>query len=81
MSTPESIKNQLRALIAQANATTGKSDADVSTAQLSLISGYGQGGSGGSGGEIGPNAKIYYVGRANISLSRDSFGFSSNAST
>lgn len=47
MSTPESIKNQLRALIAQANATTGKPDANLTAAQSSLISGYGQGDGGG----------------------------------
>lgn len=48
MSTIQSVKNQIQTLIDNANATTGKGDADLTTAQASLIDGYGKGGGGGS---------------------------------
>lgn len=47
MATADSVKTQIQSLITQANETTGKSDADLTTAVLSLVSGFGQS-SGGS---------------------------------
>ena len=44
MSTVQSIIDQLRFLIGQANDTTGKLDGDTTTAIASLIAGYGAGG-------------------------------------
>lgn len=44
MSTAESVKAQLTALIGQANEATGKADADMTAAVTSLIEGFGQGG-------------------------------------
>lgn len=49
MATAESVKAKMRALIDVANATTGKSDTDLSSAVDSLIAGFG--GSGGGTGE------------------------------
>lgn len=49
MSTIQSVKNQIQTLIDNANATTGKGDTNLTTAQNSLIEGYGQGGSGSGG--------------------------------
>jgi hypothetical protein len=43
MSTPETIKTQLRNLISNANAITRKQDSDITQAVNSLISGYGTG--------------------------------------
>lgn len=45
MSTMESVKAQIRTLIDNANETTGNSDATLTDAMNSLMSGYGQGGS------------------------------------
>lgn len=45
MSTPDTVKAQIQSLIGSANAATGKTDADLTTAVNSLIAGYGQGGS------------------------------------
>lgn len=47
MATAESVKAQLTALLAQANDTTGKTDANLTAAIASLISGFGQGSSSG----------------------------------
>lgn len=47
MSTAESVKAQLNALLNQANDTTGKADANLTAAIASLAEGFGQGGSGG----------------------------------
>lgn len=47
MSTSETVKVQLSALLNQANNTTGKTDADLTAAIASLAAGFGQGGSGG----------------------------------
>ena len=47
MSTAESVKTQLHALLNQANDTTGKADANLTAAIASLAEGFGQGGSGG----------------------------------
>lgn len=47
MSTAETVKAQLNALLNQANGTTGKTDADLTAAIASLAAGFGQGGSGG----------------------------------
>ena len=43
------IKPIIESMIAKANETTGKSDADLTVAMQSLIDGYGQGGSSGGG--------------------------------
>lgn len=43
------IKPIIESMIAKANETTGKSDADLTTAMRSLIGGYGQGGESGGG--------------------------------
>lgn len=53
MSTANSVKTQLKRLLSQANAITGKSDTNLTASQLSLIDGYGSGGSGGDGSSIG----------------------------
>lgn len=45
MSSIQSVKNQIQTLIDNANATTGNSDTTLTTAQASLIEGYGQGSS------------------------------------
>ncbi len=60
MSTAESVKTQLSALIGQANEATGKTDADMTAAVNSLIEGFGQGGiseliDGSIAGEIADN--------------------------
>lgn len=47
MSTVQSIVDQLKKLIGQANRTTGKNDPDATLAIESLVSGYGNGESGG----------------------------------
>ena len=47
MSTAETVKAQLNALLNQANNTTGKTDTDLTAAIASLAAGFGQGGSGG----------------------------------
>lgn len=47
MSTAETVKAQLNALLNQANDTTGKTDANLTAAIASLVAGFGQGGSGG----------------------------------
>lgn len=47
MSTAETVKAQLNALLNQANDTTGKTDANLTAAIASLAAGFGQGGSGG----------------------------------
>lgn len=47
MSTSETVKAQLSALLNQANNTTGKADANLTAAIASLVAGFGQGGSGG----------------------------------
>lgn len=44
MATAESVKTKLQGLLAQANAATGKADADLTVAVSSLIAGYGSGG-------------------------------------
>lgn len=53
MSTAESVKAQLTALIAQANEATGKTYADLTAAFASLIEGFGQGGEFATGEIIG----------------------------
>lgn len=45
MSTAETVKAQLNALLNQANNTTGKTDANLTAAIASLAAGFGQGGS------------------------------------
>ena len=50
MSTAETVKAQLNALLNQANDTTGKTDANLTAAIASLVAGFGQGGSGGGTG-------------------------------
>ena len=45
MSTVETVKAQLNALLNQANDTTGKTDANLTAAIASLVAGFGQGGS------------------------------------
>lgn len=47
MSTAETVKAQLNALLNQANITTGKTDTNLTAAITSLAAGFGQGGSGG----------------------------------
>lgn len=47
MSTAETVKAQLNALLNQANDTTGKTDTNLTAAITSLAAGFGQGGSGG----------------------------------
>lgn len=47
MSTAETVKAQLNALLNQANNTTGKTDTNLAAAIASLVAGFGQGGSGG----------------------------------
>lgn len=47
MSTAETVKAQLNALLNQANNTTGKTDTNLTAAIASLVAGFGQGGSGG----------------------------------
>lgn len=47
MSTAETVKAQLNALLNQANNTTGKTDTNLTAAIASLAAGFGQGGSGG----------------------------------
>lgn len=47
MSTAETVKAQLNALLNQANNTTGKTDTNLTAAISSLAAGFGQGGSGG----------------------------------
>lgn len=47
MSTAETVKAQLTALLNQANNTTGKTDTNLTAAIASLAAGFGQGGSGG----------------------------------
>ena len=49
MSTAETVKAQLNALLNQANNTTGKTDANLTAAIASLAAGFGQGGSGSGG--------------------------------
>lgn len=44
MATAESVKAKIQGLITTANATTGSSDTDLTTAVNALVSGYGQGG-------------------------------------
>ena len=44
MATAESVKNKIQGLIDSANATTGNSDADMTTAVASLIAGFGSSG-------------------------------------
>lgn len=51
MVTAESVKAKLQGLISLANATTGKTDTDLTAAVNALIAGFGQGGS--SGGTSG----------------------------
>lgn len=46
MATAESVKGKIQGLIDSANAATGNTDADLSTAVGSLIAGFGQGGGG-----------------------------------
>lgn len=50
MSTAETVKAQLNALLNQANNTTGKTDTNLTAAIASLAAGFGQGGSGGGSG-------------------------------
>ena len=50
MSTAETVKAQLNALLNQANNTTGKTDTNLTAAIASLAAGFGHGGSGGTGG-------------------------------
>ena len=47
MSTAETVKAQLNALLNQANNTTGKTDTNLTAAIASLVAGFGQGSSGG----------------------------------
>lgn len=61
MSTIQSVKNQIQTLIDNANATTGKGDTNLTTAQNSLIEGYGQGG--GGGGFSGHSNVLMYGGK------------------
>lgn len=46
MATVQSVKAKLQGLIDKSNATTGKNDADLTTAVNTLVEGYGKGGSG-----------------------------------
>lgn len=48
MSDFTTVKTQIQKLIDEANAKTGKADADLTGAVGSLVEGYGSGGSGGS---------------------------------
>ena len=50
MATADSVKAKLQGLIAQSNAATGNTDADLTSAITALISGFGQGGGSGGGG-------------------------------
>ena len=50
MATADSVKAKIQGLIASANAKTGNTDADLTTAVNALITGFGQGGGGSSGG-------------------------------
>lgn len=52
MATAESVKAKLLGLLNQANAATGKTDADLTAAVASLVAGFGQGGGGSSGGAV-----------------------------
>lgn len=47
MATADSVKAKIQGLIDQSNATTGNTDADLTTAVGALIAGFGQGGGGG----------------------------------
>jgi hypothetical protein len=47
MATADSVKAKLQGLIDKSNATTGNTDADLTTAVDALVAGYGQGGGGG----------------------------------
>lgn len=49
MATADSVKSKIQGLIDQSNATTGNTDADLTTAVNSLIAGFGAGGGGGIG--------------------------------
>lgn len=49
MATADSVKAKIQGLIDQSNATTGNTDADLTTAVISLIAGFGAGGGGGIG--------------------------------
>lgn len=50
--TEESVRTKIQSLIDKANTTTGKDDDDLTDAMLSLVAGYGQGGSGGGTGNL-----------------------------
>ena len=62
MSTPDSIKAQIQNLISTANATTGKSDTNLTTAITSLISGYG------GSGDVTYNGLRYNEGTSYIEM-------------
>ena len=47
MATAKSVKSKIQGLIATANATTGNSDTDLTTAVSALVAGFGSGGNGG----------------------------------
>lgn len=67
MATADSVKAKIQGLIASANAKTGNTDADLTTAVNALIAGFGQGGGGSSGGASG----IYM---AKVTPARDAEG-------
>lgn len=60
MATAESVKAKLQGLIDSANAKTGNSDTDLTTAVNALVSGYGQGG-GGTGTGVYKDVDCYVV--------------------
>ena len=75
MSTSETVKAQLSALLNQANNTTGKTDADLTAAIASLAAGFGQGGSGGG------SASGIYMAKVTPSEDLDNMAIAHNLGT
>ena len=75
MATAESVKAQLNALLNQANDTTGKTDADLTSAIASLVAGFGQGGSGGG------SASGIYMAKVTPSEDLDNMAIAHNLGT
>lgn len=76
MATAESVKGKIQGLIDSANAATGNTDADLSTAVGSLIVGFGQGGSNGGGietGEFVSTASTYWAFSIPVSSKKSRF--------
>lgn len=76
MATADSVKNKLTALLAMANAKTGKTDVNMTDAVTSLIAGFGQAGGGSDGGTSG-----IYMAKITPASEKKSFTITHNLGT